>query len=82
MEENQMIETFCCALIALILRVLAGIYEVKFSFLGPLKWILLIAAIIFGVLTVILVVVNVVAEVQVQRDARARKKRRDEWSDL
>ncbi len=77
-----MIETFCCALIALILRVLAGIYEVKFSFLGPLKWILLIAAIIFGVLTVILVVVNVVAEVQVQRDARARKKRRDEWSDL
>lgn len=55
-----MIETFCCALIALILRVLAGIYEEKFSFLIQLKTFLLVIAIAFGILTVSFMAANLV----------------------
>lgn len=55
-----MIETFCCALIALILRVLAGIYEEKFSFLIQLKTFLLVIAIVFGILTVAFMAANLV----------------------
>lgn len=54
-----MIESFCCALIALILRVLAGVYEEKFSFLIPIQTILLLVAIVFGIITVALVAANI-----------------------